>query len=71
MQAQPPSCIHSASVILILQTSYPQISLKFCEAHRQFNSVFDTEIEENNCAYQQFQAKVNVGPVELSQRKGR
>jgi hypothetical protein len=47
------------------------VFVKFEKQHKQFDSVFKPVIEGYNGASGPFKAKVNMGPVEPPQRKGR
>lgn len=49
----------------------PAITTKFCNLLAQYDSVFDPAITGYNGAFGPLQAKVNMGPVEPPQRKGR
>lgn len=49
----------------------PEMSTKFRETLDQFDNVFNPKIEGYNGASGPFEAKVNMGPVEPPQRKGR
>ena len=47
------------------------IKAKFASIHREYDSVFDPALKGYNGAARQFQARVNIGPVDPPQRKGR
>lgn len=49
----------------------PAIRDKFWEVHREFDEVFNPQFRGYNGAAGPFQARVNMGPVQLPQRKGR
>lgn len=49
----------------------PAIREKFREVHREFDEVFNPQFRGYNGASGPFQARVNMGPVQPPQRKGR
>ncbi|CAB4013222.1 Hypothetical predicted protein [Paramuricea clavata] len=71
-QPTPKEKCFSSSISLdpshILPTN---VFIKFGNLHKQFDTVFNPEIEGYNGASGPFKAKVNMGPVEPPQRKGR
>ena len=68
----PKPFTHSCGVSLDPASLFaPETVAKFREVHEQFDSVFNPQIEGYNGASGPFQAKVNMGPVEPPQRKGR
>ena len=68
----PTNHMHSALVQLDPNNLLPSdIKAKFVSIHREYDYVFDPAIKGYNAAAGQFQARVNMGTVELPQRKGR
>ena len=68
----PKPSTHSCGVSLAPASLFPPETVaKFREVNEQFDSVFNPQIEGYNGASGPFQDKVNMGPVEPPQRKGR
>jgi hypothetical protein len=67
-----PAVPHSAAVQIDPDNQLPQdIQAEFKSLMKEFDSVFDDDFKGYNGAADPFQAKVNMGPVEPPQRKGR
>ena len=63
---------HSANVSLDPNNLLPRdIRAKFTSLLNEYDHIFDPNIKGYNCAEGPFEAKVNMGPVEPPQRKGR
>ena len=63
--------LHSSSVQVDPDNILPQeTQLKFQSLLKSYDTVFDPNIKGYNGAAGPFEAKVNMGPVELPQRKG-
>ena len=68
----PSNSSHSASVQVDPDTILPQaVSADFNSLLREYDSVFDPQFPGYNGAAGPYKAKVNMGPVEPPQRKGR
>ena len=68
----PPSTSHSASVQVDPDSILPQtVRAKFQSLLSEYDSVFDPQFPGYNGTAGPYQAKVNMGPVEPPQRKGR
>ncbi|KAL2076333.1 hypothetical protein ACEWY4_028085 [Coilia grayii] len=66
------STLHSDCVVLDPDNVMrPTVQDQFGALHREFDGVFDPQFTGYNGAVGPFQAKVNMGPVQPSQRKGR
>ncbi|EDO35149.1 predicted protein [Nematostella vectensis] len=64
--------LHSANVSLDPDSLLPSdIKAKFKALHHEYDQVFDANIEGYNGHVGPFEARVNMGPVEPPQRKGR
>lgn len=68
IKPQPTSSSFSLDPSHLLPSN---VLVKFGNLHKQFDTVFNPEIEGYNGASGPFEAKVNMGPVEPPQRKGR
>ena len=67
-----PDVLHSAAAQIDPDNQLPQdIQAQFKSLMKEFDSVFDPDFKGYNSAAGPFQAKVNMGPVESPQRKGR
>ena len=68
----PPSTKHSVNVTLDPNNLLPQdVRAKFTSLLDEYDHIFDPNIKGYNGAEGPFEAIVNMGPVEPSQRKGR
>ncbi|KAL2088290.1 hypothetical protein ACEWY4_015189 [Coilia grayii] len=66
------STLHSDCVVLDPDNVMrPTVQDQFRALHREFDGVFDPQFTGYNGAVGPFQAKVNMGPVQPPQRKGR